>query len=441
MATSSAPASSVPAWLSKRFPLHREWFTLCSCQLRVDAELGAGLDMEESDDGGYIVEAVAEKPGQNAMLRPGVAIIAINDVCLLGLSEDEIGHTFGQHFRDGAELLLLNATELREAVIQKNANDECPCEINVEEDEQERSKPEEPANYELLRRVKTETEEEATVRIPVGRATAWQLDSATMADLERDLAIVSETFQLSATPRFIDAGMECIVLTGLPSAIARARREVVQILNYYREGMNTDLPIQPRRPVQISSAGYGGGTSPAVAGNGSGLPVPEHVRDLRQFQYHDHTADIIVHAWGKSRAEAFAQVVVGMFNYMTPLDSVELHSMVEVEAKGHDLLDLLFHLLDEFLYMFGTEMVICRRVDIVSFDEEKLYIKARGYGERMDLKKHEQGTEIKAITMHMMKILSPDTVLTEHGIKPSSEARDLKRVDGFLHEAYVLLDI
>ena len=29
-----------------------------------------------------------------------------------------------------------------------------------------------------------------------------------------------------------------------------------------------------------------------------------------RFQYHDHTADIIVHAWGASLSEAFAQARV-----------------------------------------------------------------------------------------------------------------------------------
>merc|ERR1712060_1043116 len=130
--------------------------------------------------------------------------------------------------------------------------------------------------------------------------------------------------------------------------------------------------------------------------------------------YHDHTADIIVHSWGKTMAEAFAQVCVGMFNYMTPLDKIELCRFVEVEATGHDLLDLLYHLLDEFLFIFGTEMHISRCIEILEFDETALHIRVRGYGERMDLNKHEQGTEIKAITMHMMRILEPDQVLTEN---------------------------
>ncbi|CAK9033737.1 unnamed protein product [Durusdinium trenchii] len=127
-----------------------------------------------------------------------------------------------------------------------------------------------------------------------------------------------------------------------------------------------------------------------------------------------------------------------MFNYMSPLEKVELVRSVEVQATGHDLLDLLYHLLDEFLYMFATEMLICRCIEILSFDQEKFSIRARGYGEtKMDLKKHEQGTEIKAITMHMMKILDPTSMLTEDGKSERQEAAEAE----FPYEVYVLLDI
>merc|ERR1719343_1517519 len=102
-----------------------------------------------------------------------------------------------------------------------------------------------------------------------------------------------------------------------------------------------------------------------------------------------------------------------MFQYMTELDRVELRRSVEDEATGHDMLDLLYHLLDEFLFIFGTEMHISRCIEILEFDETDLRIRARGYGEKMDLKKHEQGTEIKAITMHMMRVLGPGLVMTE----------------------------
>ncbi|OLP81098.1 hypothetical protein AK812_SmicGene38402 [Symbiodinium microadriaticum] len=70
--------------------------------------------------------------------------------------------------------------------------------------------------------------------------------------------------------------------------------------------------------------------------------------------------------------------------------------------------------------------------------EHKFSIRARGYGEKMDLRKHEQGTEIKAITMHMMKILAPDFILTEEG-RGSRDADG--QMSDFPFEAYVLLDI
>eukprot|EP00931_Biecheleriopsis_adriatica_P064140 TRINITY_DN38977_c0_g1_i1.p1 TRINITY_DN38977_c0_g1~~TRINITY_DN38977_c0_g1_i1.p1 ORF type:complete len:446 (+),score=101.92 TRINITY_DN38977_c0_g1_i1:51-1340(+) len=426
-----------PPWLTACFPGHPRWQTLRSCQLHVDSELGAGLDLEESEHG-YLVEAVAEKPGQDPILQPGDTIIAINDERLMGGGPElDVGSVFGSHFRQDAKLLLLSSRELREALVEKESNEECPCEEMVDDSKEE--PPEELANYELLKRKKSEIEHEATVRIPVGRATAWQLDPDTMADLQRDLSIVSENFGLSALPHCNEFGMQSVVLTGMPSAIAKARSEVVHILNFYREGRSNGSggpsPMSPQG-ASAASGGYGGSTAEPTAA----LVIPDHVKVLQQFQYHDHTADIIVHAWGKTRAEAFSQVVVGMFNYMTPLENVELVRAVDVEAQGHDLLDLLYHLLDEFLYVFGTEMHISKCVEILSFDEDNFRIKARGYGEKMDLKKHEQGTEIKAITMHMMKILNADSVLSETGTAARVEAK-LEVKEGFPHEAYVLLDI
>ncbi|CAJ1357331.1 unnamed protein product [Effrenium voratum] len=277
-------------------------------------------------------------------------------------------------------------------------------------------------------------DEQASVRIPVGRATAWELDAETAANIESDLAILSDTFGLCARAQIGTRGMESIVLTGPPRAIAKARPEVGRILNFYRQGKRPDQPAEGMATSDSVSA-----ETHAAAGS-TALQLPAHVKDLRQFQYHDHTADIIVHAWGSAMPEAFAQVCVGMFNYMTPLDKVQFVRSVDVEATGHDMLDLLYHLLDEFLYVFSTELHISRCIEILSFDADKLTIRARGYGEKMDLAKHEQGTEIKAITMHMMKILDPETVLTEDG-KSARQLSETDTASEFPYEVYVLLDI
>jgi SHS2 domain-containing protein len=94
-----------------------------------------------------------------------------------------------------------------------------------------------------------------------------------------------------------------------------------------------------------------------------------------------------------------------MFGYMTDLDTVDVEDQCEVEVEGHDLDSLLFNFLDEFLFVFSTELIVSKEVEIVEFDRENFKIRAVGRGEPFDLEKHPQGTEVKAITYSAMQIM------------------------------------
>lgn len=48
------------------------------------------------------------------------------------------------------------------------------------------------------------------------------------------------------------------------------------------------------------------------------------------------------------------------YAYMTDLDTVEVRKQHMFAAEGHDLKSLLFNFLDECLYIFGTELLVCR---------------------------------------------------------------------------------
>lgn len=427
--------------LAERFG-SRNWESLRQCRLCVGKEgEGAGLDLEQCEFG-FQVEAIHEKPGQDPKLAVGDVVVSIGGTPLIGLDEEPLASTFGSLFCDGARLLLIEAKELESARIGKAASQTQP----EQEEEEEEVPVEQLANYELLHRTKSSHEYDAVVKIPVGRGTVWMLDVETLASFQNDLVILGQKFGLAAEPHCQGDGIQSVKLSGLSTSIAAARPEVIQLLQFYRQREwggdggaqfggdaalgkqeNSEEPgvVKPLDPANVET---------------SSAKILDRVKDLRQFQYHDHTADIIVHSWGRTRAEAFAQVVTGMFNYMTPLDKIEVTSSVEVEATGRDLLDLLYHLLDEFLVVFGTTLHVSRCIEILDFDEDSLCVRARGYGERMDLQKHEQGTEIKAITMHMMRILTPDVVVSENGTADRLEAGEEVR-EGFPHEAYVLLDI
>ncbi|UYV78438.1 ZBTB8OS [Cordylochernes scorpioides] len=95
-----------------------------------------------------------------------------------------------------------------------------------------------------------------------------------------------------------------------------------------------------------------------------------------------------------------------MFNYMTTdYDTVQMKMSADIEAEGLDMLSLLYHFLDEFLFIFSAEPnFIARKVKILEFDKENFKIKARGFGEIFDISVHPQGTEVKAITYSNMQV-------------------------------------
>jgi len=79
--------------------------------------------------------------------------------------------------------------------------------------------------------------------------------------------------------------------------------------------------------------------------------------------------------------------------------------MVEFEVEGHDLLSLLYNLMDEFLFLFNADnFFTCKKVTILNLDLKNFRIRVMGEGERFDLTKHVPGTEIKAITYSNMQI-------------------------------------
>lgn len=132
-------------------------------------------------------------------------------------------------------------------------------------------------------------------------------------------------------------------------------------------------------------------------------PPPEG----QEFEYLDHTADVQIHAWGATLEEAYANAGLAMLNYMTPIDEKEETTEWEYEAQGHDIDSLLFGFLDELLFVFLTELHVCRSLRVTALDRNDWTIRAVGRGEKFDRSRHISGTEVKAITYSAMQINEP----------------------------------
>mgnify|MGYP002803392851 FL=1 len=123
---------------------------------------------------------------------------------------------------------------------------------------------------------------------------------------------------------------------------------------------------------------------------------------------------------GNDLKEAFEQVGLAMYGYMTELHTVDAEKTETITAQGHDIISLLFHFLDELLFLFCAEpFFIGKVIEITEFDKENFQINAIVHGETFDLEKHPQGTEVKAITYSNMQVFD----------------------DEEKHEVYVIIDI
>ncbi|KAL3767204.1 hypothetical protein ACHAWU_003295 [Discostella pseudostelligera] len=131
-----------------------------------------------------------------------------------------------------------------------------------------------------------------------------------------------------------------------------------------------------------------------------------------KFEYLDHPADVVLHAWGIDLPEALANLAVCMFGYMTCLDSITIDATQSSEhgtsltGQGHDLKSLIYSYLDEWLFNFHDTGFVPKEIEISEFRREvdDWRIVSSGKGEIMDISRHPQGTEVKAITYSGMRV-------------------------------------
>ncbi len=122
----------------------------------------------------------------------------------------------------------------------------------------------------------------------------------------------------------------------------------------------------------------------------------------RDFEVIEHTADAGIRAYGDDISEAFANAARGLFSLITELDDIEEAEYRDIEITAPDQESLLVQWLNELIYLFDTENIICKRFEIIHLNRTRL--KARVYGEKADRSRHELKTGVKAATYHMLNI-------------------------------------
>jgi len=122
----------------------------------------------------------------------------------------------------------------------------------------------------------------------------------------------------------------------------------------------------------------------------------------KKFEIIEHTADVGIAAYGTDLREAFANAAYGLFSLITDIDSVGEDVRHDVEVTADNREELLVAWLSELIYLFEVEGVLFSRFDIAGLGEKKL--KAACFGERIDPRRHDIKTGVKAATYHMLRV-------------------------------------
>ncbi|MCE4602606.1 MAG: archease [Desulfurococcales archaeon] len=128
------------------------------------------------------------------------------------------------------------------------------------------------------------------------------------------------------------------------------------------------------------------------------------------FKHEEHTADVLIEAWGRTLEEAFEQSALAVYEVITDTGRVRPSSRVDLEVEGFDLENLLYRWIEEMLLYTDSEGMVFGmfRVCRIERRSEGYRIVSSAWGERFDAERHEHRTIVKAMTYAQMSIEEAD---------------------------------
>ncbi len=123
---------------------------------------------------------------------------------------------------------------------------------------------------------------------------------------------------------------------------------------------------------------------------------------MKSYKLFDHTADIGIEVWGKTKKELFANAVYSLFDLIVDLTGVNDVNEKVVTTRGADIEDLLINFLRETLYLFNGKRWLVKKCKLLELSDTQIVAQLRG--EPYNSHKHQLRKEIKAVTYHDLSV-------------------------------------
>ena len=124
---------------------------------------------------------------------------------------------------------------------------------------------------------------------------------------------------------------------------------------------------------------------------------------MKEFEILEHTADIGIEAYGKTKREVFTNAAKGMFEIIAgETKNLKENFYDKIKLEADNLEGLLFAWLNELLYISETKLVILNKFKIKELSD--FQIEAEVEGIKIDPPFVKIQKEIKAVTYHRLEI-------------------------------------
>jgi SHS2 domain-containing protein len=123
----------------------------------------------------------------------------------------------------------------------------------------------------------------------------------------------------------------------------------------------------------------------------------------------DHTADVVVRAFGASREEVFEQAALATISLLYDVTAVRAAERYTVEVTAPDPDLLLAAWLNELLFLIEARRLVFARFEVGSVEAEgaaasPAVLRATAVGEAFDGRRHSVRSVVKAATLHGLSL-------------------------------------
>jgi SHS2 domain-containing protein len=119
------------------------------------------------------------------------------------------------------------------------------------------------------------------------------------------------------------------------------------------------------------------------------------------WEHYSHPADMGIRGFGATKEEAFSQAAMALTAVITDLKTVEPKEMVEINCHEQDDELLFISWLNALIYEIATRHMLFGKFNISIKDRQ---LRAKAWGEKINLKKHSPAVEVKAATYADLKV-------------------------------------